>query len=159
MIKKIVTSSLIAMAAVLPVSTVGNPLKDGESSLPLAMAVNTVAETIEFEHNKVNYREGIIDPVVEAKVHSYFANKPAMIRVSYCESKWRQFRKDGRLLRGETTPADVGAFQINEYYHGAAAKRMGIDLHTLEGNMKFADYLYRTQGLQPWSASRRCWGR
>jgi hypothetical protein len=62
-------------------------------------------------------------------------------------------------MRGRQVPTDVGVMQINEYYHGKAAQKLGIDLHTLDGNLEYAKYLYDTQGTNPWSASAPCWNR
>lgn len=80
-----------------------------------------------------------------------------MVDIASCESHFRQLNKDGNILRGEQNPLDVGAFQINEHYHLEAAKKMGLDIETLEGNIKYARYLYDTQGTKPWNWSRACW--
>lgn len=48
--------------------------------------------------------------------------------------------------------------QINEGYHGSIAKDLGYDIYTLKGNMAYARSLYEKQGLQPWIASKSCWG-
>lgn len=92
-------------------------------------------------------------------VSKRFATKPELIKIAYCESRLRQFGKDGNVLRGIVTPEDVGVMQINEGYHGERAKKLGIDLHTIEGNMQFAELLYNEQGSQPWSASKPCWSK
>ena len=49
--------------------------------------------------------------------------------------------------------------QINTYYHADTAERLGIDIHSLEGNMAYAKNLYEREGLQPWSASSKCWSK
>lgn len=90
-------------------------------------------------------------------VEHYFADAPVMARVAYCESKFIQFNEDGSVLRGQVTPADVGVMQINEGYHLETSQELGYDIHTLEGNLEYARYLYEKKGVQPWSASRRCW--
>lgn len=90
-------------------------------------------------------------------VESYFSDAPVMARVAYCESHFRHFNKSGTILRGAVTPKDVGVMQINEGYHSETAKRLGYDIHTLEGNVAYARHLYETQGVQPWSASKKCW--
>ena len=99
------------------------------------------------------------DPAVAQYVASEFRDAPIMLEVAYFESGLRQVNADGSLVRGIKHPPDVGVFQINEAVHGAKAKAMGIDLHTLEGNVKFARYLYDTEGLIPWATSRSGWGR
>lgn len=91
-------------------------------------------------------------------VEDSFADTPVMIAVSHCESKFRQYGENGTLLRGDN-PDDIGVMQINEHYHGAEAKAMGIDLYTIEGNVEFARYLYGKQGVIPWLSSSRCWDK
>lgn len=84
-------------------------------------------------------------------------------KVAACESgngivgSARQFNKDGSVLRGRVVPDDIGYMQINAYWHLEAAIRLGYDIYTLEGNRAYGLYLYNTQGLQPWSASKYCW--
>ncbi len=95
---------------------------------------------------------------VEARVRAYFKDIPIMIRIAACESEFRQFEADGSVLRGRKVPSDVGVMQINERYHGAAARRMGLDLTRLEDNLAYARYLYRQKGTAPWRASAACWG-
>lgn len=94
---------------------------------------------------------------VEAAVRAYWADEPIMIKVAYCESEIRQFGPDGKPLLGWANADDIGVMQINQEAHGAKAKALGIDLGTLEGNLKFARHLYKTQGLAPWVYSKHCW--
>ncbi len=80
-----------------------------------------------------------------------------MIAVAKCESGIRQYEKDGKVLRGRIDNRDVGLFQISEKYHAETAKDMGIDIYSVEGNIKYAKHLYEKNGLRDWSASRPCW--
>lgn len=90
---------------------------------------------------------------------SYFKDAPIMERVAFCESTHTQFISEGVVHRGVVNSKDVGIFQINEKYHLKDSKKMGIDIYSIEGNMEYAKHLYEEQGLQPWSASRPCWGK
>jgi hypothetical protein len=95
---------------------------------------------------------------VEAHVRSYFADIPILAEVARCESTFRHTNPDtGAVTRGYVNPADVGVMQINEYYHGETAERMGLELTDLNDNLAYARYLYEREGTQPWSASRACW--
>ncbi|OGG60015.1 hypothetical protein A3C89_03875 [Candidatus Kaiserbacteria bacterium RIFCSPHIGHO2_02_FULL_50_50] len=96
---------------------------------------------------------------VEVAVRDYFADIPALANVARCESQYRHTLKDGSVLRGVVDPRDTGVMQINTYYHGDTAKKLGLDLTNFVDNMAYARYLYETQGLQPWSASKSCWGQ
>jgi hypothetical protein len=91
------------------------------------------------------------------RVEEYFADIPVMVDIARCESRFRHTDKNGNLLRGELTPADVGVMQINEKYHLETSEELGLDIHTLEGNMAYARYLYEKQGARPWLSSSHCW--
>lgn len=90
-------------------------------------------------------------------VREYFIDTPVMADIAFCESTFRQFDKNGQVLRGLVNGADVGVMQINETYHAETAAKLGIDIHTLEGNMEYGMYLYETQGTDPWVHSKDCW--
>gem|GEM_PF-1054695 len=107
--------------------------------------------------NQVAYVSTKADPAVEMRVYAYFADIPEMIYVAQCESTFRHYGSDGEVLRGNVVSADVGVMQINEYYHLDRASSLGYNVHTLEGNLGYARFLYEEQGLQPWSASKPCW--
>jgi hypothetical protein len=100
-----------------------------------------------------------LNATVGPSLKSYFKDAPIMERVAYCESTHTQFSSEGVVHRGVVNNKDVGIFQINEKYHLKDSKKMGIDIYTIEGNMEYARHLYEEQGLQPWSASRPCWGK
>ena len=93
------------------------------------------------------------------KVTEYFSDTPVLVDIARCESRFTQLNKDGSVHRGELTPADVGVMQINERYHLKTAQKLGYDIHTLEGNLAYARYLYEKQGARPWLASSHCWAK
>lgn len=96
---------------------------------------------------------------LEAYVEESFADVPILAQVAGCESQFRQFDGRGHIIRGEVDRNDIGVMQINERYHLDGAKALGYDIYTVEGNMAYARYLYETQGLKPWSASKPCWSK
>jgi delta-aminolevulinic acid dehydratase/porphobilinogen synthase len=100
-----------------------------------------------------------INADVEASVKEYFKDIPVMAKVAFCESTYTQFSAPGTVHRGVVNNKDVGIFQINEKYHLKDSKDMGMDIYSIEGNMEYARVLYEKQGLQPWSASKPCWGK
>lgn len=93
----------------------------------------------------------------EDHVKNFFADAPVMVEIARCESSFRHFDGDGTVLRGVVNNSDVGVMQINKYYHEARATELGLDLHSKEGNMMYAMYLYEKEGTNPWSASQSCW--
>ena len=94
---------------------------------------------------------------VESAVREYFSDIPLMAEIAKCESHFRQFEKDGSIFRGKVNDRDVGALQINEYYHAKRAQKLGIDIYTVKGNMEYARVLYEESGSQPWISSSPCW--
>lgn len=96
---------------------------------------------------------------VETAVADYFADIPELVSVARCESQFRHTLKDGSVLRGIVDPRDIGVMQINTYYHGETAEKLGLDLSNFADNMAYARVLYEKQGLKPWSASKPCWGK
>lgn len=95
---------------------------------------------------------------VEDIVRTYFKDTPIMIEIARCESQFTQINPNtGLVNRGRVNPSDLGVMQINEYYHNTEAKKMGLDLSTLEDNLAYARHLYEAEGTRPWNASKACW--
>lgn len=88
-----------------------------------------------------------------------FGTSSVMVSIASCESRFRQFNKDGTIFRGKQNPKDVGAFQVNEYYHLAASRKLGIDIHTLEGNIRYSRILYDRNGTRDWNWSKGMWSK
>ena len=72
-------------------------------------------------------------------------------RIVFCESSWQ---KDAYNAKTH----DYGYFQIARI-HLAEATEMGLDVvNSPEDNIKFGVWLYDKSGVQPWVASKKCWG-
>ncbi|MDO8594938.1 MAG: hypothetical protein Q7R93_05540 [bacterium] len=94
---------------------------------------------------------------LEEYVREYFKDTPVLAEIAKCESRFRHFGRNGKVLRGELTAEDLGVMQVNEFYHQDRADQLGIDLHTLDGNLAYAKWLYNKEGTVPWFASSKCW--
>jgi hypothetical protein len=94
---------------------------------------------------------------MEAYLRKEFADTPVLVDIARCESNFRHYDEDGMVVRGHAVPDDIGVMQINEHFQGSTAKKLGIDIYTLEGNVAYAKHLYEEQGSQPWKASSKCW--
>jgi hypothetical protein len=143
---------LVTLNRILNLTTVG--------LLALVSGFNTVGTPANSITAEVSKTDSVLESktaTTEEKVMQYFADKPILIDIARCESRFRHTNKNGTVLRGELTPADVGVMQINERYHLEASKKLGYDIHSLEGNMAYAEYLYDKQGARPWLASSHCW--
>jgi len=87
-----------------------------------------------------------------------FAETPILKKIAFCESRNRQIDSiTGKALRGTVNSQDIGLMQINEKYHLSDSQKLGFDIYTLEGNIDYAQHLYKTQGVRPWIHSSPCW--
>ena len=137
-------------------------------STPLTTTTPSQEKPVEGTIRGVNApKQGVETPsptptstaLVKAAIIKEFGENSIMVRIAGCEGHFYQIDpKTGEALRGQINPLDRGVFQINEYYHLDASKKMGIDILTLEGNIAYARYLYDTQGTAPWNWSKECWG-
>jgi hypothetical protein len=83
---------------------------------------------------------------LEEYVRLYYYKTPILAEIARCESRFRHTGADGRVIRGEASWEDVGVMQINEFYHEDRAKKLGMNLHTLDGNLAYAKCLYGKEG-------------
>ncbi len=96
---------------------------------------------------------------VEKYLREHYADTPILIEIAKCESTLMHYNKSGGIVRGIVDKADIGVMQINERYHLETSLKLGYDIHSIEGNVAYAKYLYEKSGAQPWSASEPCWGK
>ena len=106
----------------------------------------------------VSYFDAKDSEQVEMHVRLYFRDAPIMAEIAACESHFRHLMKNGDPIRGEVNRGDIGVMQVNEYYHREDAEDMGHDIDTLDGNLKYARFLYEKYGTKPWDSSKKCWG-
>ncbi len=125
----------------------GNTTTDAINVQPLIASSEEVQITAESDRK-----------AVENYLREHYADTPILIEIARCESTFTHY-KDGKVVRGRVDNADVGVMQINERYHLETATKLGYDIHTIDGNMAYAKYLYEKSGAQPWSASKPCWSK
>lgn len=116
----------------------------------------------------ISPQTSVVAPVVDTvatstdsvtnQIETAFSGYGQLRRICRCESNLSQFEKDGvTVLRGRENPRDLGICQINDFYHGERAKKLGFDLHSLTGNVAYAKHLYESEGTKPWVWSEPCW--
>ncbi len=93
---------------------------------------------------------------VEARVRAEFIDIPVMVEIARCESGFRQFDDSGNPLYGGSGGM-AGVFQEAASVHKGVASELGFNIDTLDGNLKYARYLYDNEGTVPWLASASCW--
>lgn len=95
---------------------------------------------------------------IQQAVTRFFKDTPEMVAIAKCESEFRQYTDAGNTLRGGANNRMIGVYQVNEVYHRQTAELLGHNIDTLMGNLLYAKHLLLTQGLEPWWASKYCWG-
>lgn len=113
---------------------------------------NEIVATTTIATSSLKTREDM-----EAYLKDEYSDTPILIDIARCESTFKQYHEDGRVVRGLIDSDDIGLMQINERYHGETAKKLGLDIYKVDGNVEYAKYLYKKFGTQPWSASSKCW--
>jgi hypothetical protein len=93
----------------------------------------------------------------EQYVRQQFADTPIMIQIAYCESTFRQLDSNGNPIKNHKGSSATGVMQIMASIHEEDANKLGMDINTLEGNVRFARYLYDKFGTKPWDDSKDCW--
>lgn len=101
-------------------------------------------------------------PYAEIKEEITLPNE--LQRICSCESTGSpnnepvQFNPDGTTLVGRINSDDKGACQINSFYWGDTAEKLGLDyINSKEDNYKLALHIYQENGSQPWFWSKGCW--
>ena len=94
---------------------------------------------------------------LKEKASVYFKDYPILVKIAGCESQFRQYDSEGKVLQGKVNKGDLGLMQINKYYHSEKSDELGFDIETVEGNMAYAKYLYEKEGEKPWLSSSKCW--
>jgi hypothetical protein len=74
-----------------------------------------------------------------------------MAKVVECESNFKINAYNPYNTNGTT---DSGLFQINSV-HKSNAKKLGMDLDTIEGQFQYARYLVDRNGLRDWVCARK----
>lgn len=83
---------------------------------------------------------------------------PELQVICNCESAGYEHKdENGELLSGFIDSDDKGECQINTRYHGQTMIDMGLDIENDRDYYTYANYLFETQGKQPWMASAACW--
>jgi hypothetical protein len=143
------TTSLFMLASALSPMTAG-AVADAVGTASESEATTTVAEAGPKD-------QPLTSVSIEAYVRDYFKDAPILAEIAKCESTFRQFDKEGNVLRGKVNKGDVGIMQINTYYHEDRAVKNGFDIFTIDGNLGYAKYLYGKSGDAPWVHSSKCW--
>jgi hypothetical protein len=148
-------SSAAAGNSFMTVTQNTNPNENSKSEITTVQTDNTVT----VGDSEKTHTNNSSSKTTKQIVQEYFADTPVLIDVASCESHFTQFDADGTVHRGVVNPQDVGVMQINEKYHLSESERLGLDIHSLKGNLAYAKHLYETEGTRPWEYSSKCWNK
>ena len=79
---------------------------------------------------------------------------PTVFALIKCESG---FNENAEHYNDNKT-IDRGLLQINSI-HTEAMKDMGLDIKKSDDSLIFGFWLLRTEGIQHWNSSKKCWGK
>lgn len=114
------------------------------------------AETVVVEPQKIQIEITYSEARIKELIRETFPHNAAtMLRVASCEGGIREDAPTNPI----NGSFDKGIYQVSEKYHGAEARVLGLDLHDVRDNLKFAKILYDHEGLKPWTASKHCWSK
>jgi hypothetical protein len=147
---EITTSLLMLASALSPMTT--KAIADAKVATVTAAEATTTVEALPADHPLTTVS-------IEAYVRDYFKDIPLLAEISKCESTFRQFDSNGHVIRGRVNNGDIGIMQINKYYHEEDAIKLGLDIYTIDGNLKYARWLFNKYGSDPWSSSSKCWNK
>lgn len=89
---------------------------------------------------------------VKEEILKVFPDAPVMVKVAACES--------GFNIHAVGPTHDRGIFQVIDSW-APTANKLGLNDYKTNprSNILMARYLYDHGGLNPWNASRYCWGK
>lgn|GEM_PF-1560856 len=129
--------------------------------LGIACSANPAIADKKLSHlYAVSATDSAVDPAfVKIYTETYFYDIPVMIAIVECESGFRQYESDGRLLVSAVPGSSAtGAAQILYSKHKADwADNPDTDITTLAGNLAYAREMYEESGTDPWATSQDCW--
>ena len=123
------------------------------------LEVEVQAESLPKEVRAEDYQPITDSKNIERFINDYFADIPILAEIAKCESRYRHYNSKGNILKGKENSYDRGVMQINLLYHAKTAEELGLDIHNLNDNVKYARYLYEKQGAKPWMSSSACWAK
>lgn len=127
--------------------------------MPTAEMKEVTVESAPHEVKAEDYQPITDSKNIEKFISDYFADIPILAEIAKCESRYRHFNSSGAVLKGYKNNYDTGVMQINILYHAKTLEKLGLDVHDLDDNVRYARYLYEKDGAKPWLSSSACWAK
>ncbi len=99
-----------------------------------------------------------LDSEIDRLSIKYNLSSSTVRAVAKCESSMygsainTNYQPDGTIHS-----TDKGYLQINNLYHEDNMNKLGLDWNNEWDSLEYGFMLMSEQGLQPWSASKKCW--
>lgn len=120
--------------------TIANESSSKQTSL------DTQINNLEIEYNVSNANRELIKRIMGCETMGSATATPD-------PTKYRlNRRKDGSVWS-----TDLGYWQINDYYWDSFFKKMGLDIHKPQDNLRAGFWIFQHNGTQPWVWSKHCW--
>jgi hypothetical protein len=99
-----------------------------------------------------------LDSEIDRLAIKYGVSSSTAREIIKCESSmYSEAVNHNRLSDGTIWSSDRFHFQINDYYHEATMKRLGLDYYNQWDSLEYGFILLKEQGTKPWKASQKCW--
>jgi hypothetical protein len=111
--------------------------------------------TVRAEDRVKTLQSEIIRLSTKYKVDSKLVSKIIKCESSmYSSAINENIGKDGKVWS-----RDYGLMQVNDYYHEADMKKLGLDIYNGYDSLEYGIILLANKGTKPWSASKFCWNK
>lgn len=100
-----------------------------------------------------------IDATIDALAPSYGLSASLVKKISQCEDQGDPYSTHANKHGDVVWSTDIGPLQINDYYHKAEMKKLGLNINKPIDNLKFGLSMMETEGTVPWKWSEPCWGK
>lgn len=152
-IKFIVVALLGTQATMFTPVVAQSPTQENSGSQPRIIQTLQGYSPKDYTLDEETYNKYILYTEV-TKAHLSYADYKKLSKIAFCESGYRMYDENGSVLKNSKTK-DGGLMQINPI-HESTAEKLGLDLETLEGNIRYAIYLYKQNGARDWYSSYKC---
>lgn len=102
--------------------------------------------TLESEVSRLSVKYGVSETLVN--------------KIIKCESSmYGNAVNHNKLKDGTIWSTDWGYLQINDYYHQKTMEKLGLNIKDEFDSLEYGFMLLKSQGTQPWKASKLCWNK
>ena len=118
-----------------------------------------VPKTIDSEIDRLSVKYNVASSTVRAVAKCESQLYDGAINFNY-HNVVVGYTKDGQpIVERLAWSVDKFDLQINDYYHKQPMAKLGLDYENRWDSLEYGIKMMSEQGLQPWSASKKCWSK